>query len=84
MILTPSPCAQPFVQVLAVSFSPDGKGLASGSGDTTVRFWDLATQTPLKECKVIAVGLPQFNIPNIVIRPWVVHLFHTKREMCIP
>ena len=30
--------------VLSVSFSPDGKQLASGSGDTTVRFWDLNTQ----------------------------------------
>ncbi|GJN32581.1 hypothetical protein PR202_gb21095 [Eleusine coracana subsp. coracana] len=37
--------------VLAVSFSPDGKCLASGSGDTTVRFWDLSTQTPLFTCK---------------------------------
>ncbi|WVZ99814.1 LOW QUALITY PROTEIN: hypothetical protein U9M48_045060 [Paspalum notatum var. saurae] len=37
--------------VIAVSFSPDGKCLASGSGDTTVRFWDLSTQTPLFTCK---------------------------------
>jgi ribosome assembly protein 4 len=32
--------------VLAVSFSPDGSQLASGSGDTTVRLWDLSTQSP--------------------------------------
>jgi ribosome assembly protein 4 len=32
--------------VLAVSFSPDGQHLASGSGDTTVRLWDLSTQSP--------------------------------------
>jgi len=37
--------------VLSVNFSPDGKQLASGSGDTTVRFWDLNTQTPLHNCK---------------------------------
>lgn len=37
--------------VLSVSFSPDGQQLASGSGDTTVRFWDLNTQTPLHTCK---------------------------------
>uniref|UniRef100_A0A0D9XTS9 NLE domain-containing protein n=2 Tax=Leersia perrieri TaxID=77586 RepID=A0A0D9XTS9_9ORYZ len=37
--------------VLSVSFSPDGRCLASGSGDTTVRFWDLNTQTPLFTCK---------------------------------
>ncbi len=38
--------------VLSVHFSPDGSGLVSGSGDTTVRFWDLNTQLPKHECKV--------------------------------
>jgi WD40 repeat protein len=38
--------------ILTVQFSPDGKQLASGAGDCTVRFWDLNTQTPLLECKV--------------------------------
>ena len=33
--------------ILCVSFSPDGRRLVSGSGDTTVRFWDLDTETPL-------------------------------------
>ncbi|GLC40463.1 hypothetical protein PLESTB_001572700 [Pleodorina starrii] len=37
--------------VLSVNFSPDGSRLASGSGDTTVRFWDLNTQLPKHECK---------------------------------
>lgn len=37
--------------VISVSFSPDGKQLASGSGDTTVRFWDLNTESPLFTCK---------------------------------
>ena len=37
--------------VLSVHFSPDGENLASGSGDTTVRLWDLNTQTRLHECK---------------------------------
>lgn len=32
--------------ILAVAFSPDGKRLATGSGDHTVRFWDLNTETP--------------------------------------
>ncbi|KAL3732743.1 hypothetical protein ACJRO7_029397 [Eucalyptus globulus] len=31
----------------SVPFSPDGKQLAGGSGDTTVRLWDLKTQTPI-------------------------------------
>ncbi len=38
--------------VLTVNFSPDGRRLASGSGDTTVRLWDLNTQLPQCECKV--------------------------------
>ncbi|XP_059511354.1 notchless protein homolog 1 isoform X1 [Stegostoma tigrinum] len=32
--------------VVSVAFSPTGRYLASGSGDTTVRFWDLSTETP--------------------------------------
>ncbi|XP_071443730.1 notchless protein homolog 1 isoform X2 [Hetaerina americana] len=37
--------------VTIVNFSPDGQHLASGSGDTTVRFWDVKTQTPHFVCK---------------------------------
>lgn len=33
--------------VVSINFSPDGSQLASGSGDTTVRLWDLNTETPL-------------------------------------
>jgi len=37
--------------VLDIKFSPDGRHLASGSGDTTVRFWNLGTQLPLHQCR---------------------------------
>ncbi|KAK9746471.1 hypothetical protein QE152_g6027 [Popillia japonica] len=37
--------------VISISFSPDGQHLASGSGDTTVRFWDVNIQSPLHVCK---------------------------------
>ncbi|XP_073971799.1 notchless protein homolog 1 [Rhodnius prolixus] len=37
--------------VISVKFSPAGEKLASGSGDTTVRFWDVSTQTPHFTCK---------------------------------
>uniref|UniRef100_A0A8D8W7I0 Protein Notchless n=1 Tax=Cacopsylla melanoneura TaxID=428564 RepID=A0A8D8W7I0_9HEMI len=37
--------------VISVKFSPDGRSLASGSGDTTVRFWDVDTQTPQFKCE---------------------------------
>nr|XP_032823756.1 notchless protein homolog 1 isoform X2 [Petromyzon marinus] len=36
--------------VISVAFSPNGRFLASGSGDTTVRFWDISTETPHFTC----------------------------------
>jgi len=37
--------------ILHVSYSPDGCHLASGGGDTTVRFWDVNTNLPKSTCK---------------------------------
>ena len=37
--------------VLHVSYAPNGRMLASGGGDTTVRFWDIHTATPKYTCK---------------------------------
>eukprot|EP00607_Mallomonas_marina_P009294 CAMPEP_0182418556 /NCGR_PEP_ID=MMETSP1167-20130531/2958_1 /TAXON_ID=2988 /ORGANISM="Mallomonas Sp, Strain CCMP3275" /LENGTH=396 /DNA_ID=CAMNT_0024592817 /DNA_START=359 /DNA_END=1549 /DNA_ORIENTATION=- len=37
--------------ILHVSYSPDGKRLASGGGDTTVRFWNPMTSMPTHTCK---------------------------------
>lgn len=36
--------------IVSAYFSPDGAGLVSGSGDQSVRFWDINTQTPSYTC----------------------------------
>jgi ribosome assembly protein 4 len=36
--------------ILHLSYSPDGKRLASGGGDMTVRFWNVITCTPVRSC----------------------------------
>jgi len=36
--------------IVSVAFNPEGSLLASGSGDTSARFWDINTETPFKTC----------------------------------
>lgn len=45
-----------------MQFSPNGRYLASGSGDTTVRLWDLATGTPMHTLKVGSLLLGGYDI----------------------
>lgn len=43
--------------VMSVAFSPDGKILASGSFDNTVKLWDVSTGTELRTLKVHSNGV---------------------------
>ena len=58
--------------VLAVAFSPSGKQLASGSGDTSLRLWDLGTQTSEHTCQVRLVVPPTpFPLPLGLLLPFL-------------
>ena len=61
--------------VLAVQFSPDSKRLASGSGDTCVRFWNLNTETADKTCK--GAASPSSEIRFLILE-LSLELWHTS------
>ena len=70
--------------VLSVNFSPDGKHLASGSGDTTVRFWDLGTQLPAHTCKVRQSSCLRLDVIAMLgILTSLVQFVSTRIDACV-
>ena len=57
--------------VITMQFSPDGNQLVSGAGDSTVRFWDLDTSTPLFECKGWSPFIGEFSPSLLGHKQWV-------------
>ncbi|MEX2666875.1 caspase family protein [Candidatus Uabimicrobium amorphum] len=53
-------------RVNSVAFSPNGKTLASGSGDKTVRLWDVATG---KEITTITVHAHTYSVLSVAFSP---------------
>jgi biotin carboxyl carrier protein len=62
--------------VWAVAFSPDGKTLATGSSDTTVKFWDVsALRSRAASAKKVSIDGPDRASDSAVLAP---SLEHTK------
>ena len=58
------------LRVHSIAFSPDGKTIASGSSDNTIRFWDSETGTRLHKIKIKISGLdPHFDFYSVVFSP---------------
>src|SRR5262249_41918062 len=48
-----------YLTVQGVAFTPDGKRIVSCSSDETVRIWDVAARTEIKERRIPVPGDPQ-------------------------
>ncbi|NJS41980.1 hypothetical protein HC766_06895 [Candidatus Gracilibacteria bacterium] len=48
--------------IRSVTFNPDGKLLASGSDDTTLKLWDIASGECGKHCKDIKTGFGALHL----------------------
>jgi len=57
-------------QVRSVAFSPDGKTLASGGQDNTVRFWEIATGKEIRRFTVVTgPGSEYSDVESIAFSP---------------
>jgi WD40 repeat protein len=75
--------------VYSVAFSPDGRLLASGSRDNTVRLWDLGTGATMQTLKghsgwVYAVAFsPDGRFLASGLDDWTVRLWDVNTRECI-
>jgi WD40 repeat protein/tRNA A-37 threonylcarbamoyl transferase component Bud32 len=55
--------------IRTVAFAPDGRRLASGSIDGTIRLWDLARAEQIAELRPDDPGIPDTNVRSLALTP---------------